>query len=818
MRPFFSFAIALMNRLGYTRKFLLLGMVSVIAFAAVAYSLYAYLNEEVHVSQRKLEGITLIRPISMAIQLIQQHRGLSVGALSGIETMRGKLASKEKEVAGSFDAIEGKLPASLASGNDWRRIRANWEYLQGKNPDWTPDDSFTEHTLLIGRLLLFESAISDEYALILDPRADSYYLIDTTVNKLPRIIEHLGQLRASGLSSLLGRRVTERERMRMNAISHELDEMLMTLDANFRKVARHNPALEDLLQAAHGDIADSVEQITSLVESDILAGRFTVHPEDYYAMVSVAIDASYLQFHESLLSATEALLKARIAKARNTLYATMGIASLLLLAVTYFATGIYYSIIGSVRSLARSAHAFSEGDMRERVHLDTRDELGQVGDSFNKMAEGFNAMIGARKQAEEDMQRSEIKFRTIYESSSDGIMLLDENGFLDCNDATLRVFGCTARDDFINKHPSQFLPLTQPGGRDSASLADEHIATAFKNGSDWFEWMHCRLDGTEFPASVLLTSMELDGKQVLQATVRDITARRRTEENLRKSNEDLAAINHKLKEAHNQLLQSEKMASIGQLAAGVAHEINNPIGYVHSNLGTLEKYVQDTFSMIDLYEQAEGAITDPEAHARLAAARVRLDLAFLKEDLRALMEESKDGITRVKKIVQNLKDFSHVDSSDEWHFADLHKGLDSTLNIVHNEIKYKANVVREYGDLPEVECLPSQLNQVFMNLLVNAAHAIEERGTITVRTGRQGDEVWVEVADTGKGIAPEHLKKIFDPFFTTKPVGKGTGLGLSLSYGIVQKHHGRIEVQSEVGKGTTFRVWLPHRQLQAENV
>ena len=287
--------------------------------------------------------------------------------------------------------------------------------------------------------------------------------------------------------------------------------------------------------------------------------------------------------------------------------------------------------------------------------------------------------------------------------------------------------------------------------------------------------------------------------------------------------EELRQMNQKLEEAHNQLLQSEKMASIGQLAAGVAHEINNPIGYVYSNLGTLEKYVQDTFGMIDLYEQAEGAIADEAVRTRLKAAREKLDIEFLKEDLRALMSESKDGITWVKQIVQNLKDFSHVDTSDEWHFADLRNGLDSTLSIVNNEIKYKANVVKEYGDIPEVECLPSQLNQVFMNLLVNAAHAIEERGTITIhtgtiRTGQQGEEVWVEVADTGKGIAPEHLKKIFDPFFTTKPIGKGTGLGLSLSYGIIQKHHGRIEVQSEIGKGTTFRVWLPVKQPRAGSV
>jgi signal transduction histidine kinase len=275
---------------------------------------------------------------------------------------------------------------------------------------------------------------------------------------------------------------------------------------------------------------------------------------------------------------------------------------------------------------------------------------------------------------------------------------------------------------------------------------------------------------------------------------------------------ELCQLNLQLEDAQNSLMQADKMASIGQLAAGVAHEINNPIGYVYSNLGTLEKYVQDTFAMLELYEQAEEAITDIAVRARLKSAREKLDIAFLKEDLHDLMGESKDGITRVKQIVQNLKDFSHVDIADEWHLTDLHKGLDSTLNIVSNEIRYKAEVVKEYGDLPEVECLSSQINQVFMNLLVNAAHAIEERGTITLRSGCQNEEVWLEIADSGKGIDPSHLKKIFDPFFTTKPVGKGTGLGLSLSYGILQKHHGRIEVQSEVGKGTAFRVWLPIRQ------
>jgi len=178
------------------------------------------------------------------------------------------------------------------------------------------------------------------------------------------------------------------------------------------------------------------------------------------------------------------------------------------------------------------------------------------------------------------------------------------------------------------------------------------------------------------------------------------------------------------------------------------------------------------------------------------------------------LREAREGIVRVRKIVQDLKDFSRAGAEDEWQWASAVAGLESTLSIVQNEIKYKAQIVRELTPLPDIECIPSQLNQVFLNLLVNAAHAIETKGTVTVRSGRDDGEVWLEIEDTGKGIAPEHMGRIFDPFFTTKPVGKGTGLGLSISYGIVKKHNGRIDVQSEVGKGTRFRVTLPIQRSQ----
>ena len=269
-----------------------------------------------------------------------------------------------------------------------------------------------------------------------------------------------------------------------------------------------------------------------------------------------------------------------------------------------------------------------------------------------------------------------------------------------------------------------------------------------------------------------------------------------------------------LRSIEAQLLQADKMASIGQLAAGVAHEINNPIGYIHSNLTTLSEYVRNMLQLISAYESLlRQSVPDGDTRrAQIAALKEQADYDFLVRDLPNLLSESREGTERVRKIVQDLRDFSRAGNTEEWTLADLQQGLDSTLNIVWNDLKYKCEVQRQYEEIPRVECLPSQLNQVFLNILVNAGHAIENRGSIKVATFCEGENVVVAISDSGCGISPEHLDRIFDPFFTTKPVGQGTGLGLSLSYGIVRKHGGRIEVQSNPGVGTTFRIVLPQRQ------
>jgi len=297
-----------------------------------------------------------------------------------------------------------------------------------------------------------------------------------------------------------------------------------------------------------------------------------------------------------------------------------------------------------------------------------------------------------------------------------------------------------------------------------------------------------------------------------------IVSRNRAEKALQQRVEELVALNRDLAATQLQLLQSEKMASIGQLAAGVAHEINNPIGFVKSNLGSLADYVDKLLSVARAYAQMEQQLQlgDPatsgsalaDAVAVVRQRKTEADFEFLLTDLPVLIEESREGVERVGKIVMDLKNFSRVGETD-FQWVDLHDGLESTINVVWNELKYKAEVVREYAELPQVYCVASQINQVVMNLLVNAAQAIAERGRITVRTGAEGAQVWIEVQDTGCGIDPRTQARIFDPFYTTKPLGKGTGLGLSIAMGIVKQHHGTLVVSSEPGQGSIFRITLP---------
>ena len=434
--------------------------------------------------------------------------------------------------------------------------------------------------------------------------------------------------------------------------------------------------------------------------------------------------------------------------------------------------------------------------------------------------------LAAKRHVENELARITSRLQATLEATADGVLLVDRAGnIVNLNRSFSTMWGlpdailATRNDAEVFEFMANMFP-------NPADYLHQFAAIQPDSDRESFDTL-CLADGRIFERK---SKPARHGEQIIGRvfSFNDVTERNAIEKQLLNQNihleelvgqrtaalsqqlADLAEAKRRLEEAQNQLLQSEKLASIGQLAAGVAHELNNPIGFVNSNLGTLSGYVDSLLAIDAAYTAVQVHLTPtlPAAFDSVNALKTSADHAFMIEDLRQLIKESRDGLDRVKTIVRDLKDFARVGAT-EWLWADVHQGLDSTLNIVWNELKYKARVEREYGQLPEIHCIPSQLNQVFMNLLINAAHAIEKQGVIRLRSGCDDKQVWIEVIDDGAGIPVDIMNRIFDPFFTTKPLGKGTGLGLSLAWGIVQRHQGRIDVQSEIGKGTTFRVVLP---------
>jgi two-component system, NtrC family, sensor kinase len=274
--------------------------------------------------------------------------------------------------------------------------------------------------------------------------------------------------------------------------------------------------------------------------------------------------------------------------------------------------------------------------------------------------------------------------------------------------------------------------------------------------------------------------------------------------------EELRGANVEIKDAQGVLIQSAKMVSLGQLVAGVAHELNNPIGFISSNMHHLSEYVESIRRWVAAYQGMRSQLP-AQSQEELAKLEKELEIDFILKDMVDLTRSCVEGANRTKEIVLGLRTFSRMDES-AMRLSDLHEGIRTTLKLLVTELKDRVNLHEEFGPIPDVECNLSQVNQVFMNLISNAAQAIAGRGDIWIRTRRDGDKVKIEVEDNGSGMPEEVRQKIFDPFFTTKAVGKGTGLGLSIAYGLIEKHHGQIEVESQAGKGTRFIITLPLRQ------
>ena len=459
--------------------------------------------------------------------------------------------------------------------------------------------------------------------------------------------------------------------------------------------------------------------------------------------------------------------------------------------------------VGTIEVYYLEEKAESDGDpfLREE-----RDLLDAVAEHLGRIAE--RAQTGKKLEL----------FRNLIDRSNDCIFVIDPKWgrFMDANDKACTTLGYTQKEllGMTIKDVEESIP--------DDTAWQEHIKELKHKMDLVTEGRHRRKDGTTFFAETSLKLVSQDKEDFIIAIARDITERKEAEEATALAYGKLEEANTELKEMQGQLVQSEKMASIGQLAAGVAHEMNTPVGFVASNFQTLENYVNKFKDLLEMYDELIGGIEAAEKAQLLDKAnaisqsRDDMKIDFVLEDIQELFDESKEGLSRVTNIIQNLRDFARIDQAEEFDEYDINAGIEATLVVARNEIKYDADIKTDLSkNVPHVYCNASQINQVFLNILLNASQAIKSRekqdkGTITIRTYATDDHVICDISDNGCGIDPENLSKIFDPFFTTKPVGSSTGLGLSVSYDIiVSKHKGELFADSTVGKGTTFTIKLP---------
>ncbi len=436
--------------------------------------------------------------------------------------------------------------------------------------------------------------------------------------------------------------------------------------------------------------------------------------------------------------------------------------------------------------------------------------------------EGTIEDITQRKATENALRESETRYKALFRYSNDAMYLVRfrDGRLMECNPKTEEMFRCP-REELIERSALDFSPPVQPSGEDSRKMMLEKVKLARSGVPQFFEWRYRRADGTLFDSDEILTHVEINKEQFCFSVVRDITDRKKAEEKLSAALSELALMNVELTKANREIVESqkkiihqEKMASIGQLAAGVAHEINNPMGFIISNLASLDKYAQRLSAFIQAQDEAIARLSLSDKDScnglvdSLKKTRDSLKIDYVIGDLPDLILESRDGADRVKVIVQDLKSLARADGAD-YGACDINKVLDSALNMVWNELKYRITVIKDYGGIPVVKGNAGQLGQVFMNLLLNSAQAIPERGDITVRTWSKDGNVYVSIRDTGIGIPAHALHRIFEPFFTTKDVGGGTGLGLSIVYDIIKKHRGEIDVESAEGEGACFTMRIP---------
>ena len=537
MKNILSPAIALMNKLRIPQKFLGLALLYGFAVVGLSYGLYSHLSNAITTARLELDGLSLIRPLTTTLQLIQKHRGLSNGVIGGDTSMQSARIHIEAEVAANLTEVAAKLSNDLRSGDEWKRIEREWNDIRTSGLTWSTAESFRHHTQLLERVQLMRMHISDQHYLTFDPDADAHYLIATAVVQLPEVLEKVGQIRGFGSGILASKSISDEQVIRMRELLTDLKSAQKRLTFNLNETALYNPEIREPLTIAFKGFNETLPRLAQWVEADILgaglknggveAGTDTPAAR-FFNFATVTMENGYTQLQQTMLPTTERLITARIQKAQRELYTSVATVVLLSLIVFYLFLGIYYSTVDSIKSLVLAAQRFAAGEMDQRVRLTTRDEIGQVGDSFNKMADGFSALLTTHVE-------DESRVRAIINSALDAVVQMNSDGNISgWSKHAETIFGWTAAE------------VIGLGLHDT--IIPERYRTAHLTGLKHFletgegpvlnsrvEILGLHREGHEFPIELSISSIKTARGIEFSAFIRDIGERKKAEEESKQS-------------------------------------------------------------------------------------------------------------------------------------------------------------------------------------------------------------------------------------------------------------------------------------------
>lgn len=527
-RSIFSPAISLMNRLTYTAKFTTLGLMSVIAMAMVVTTLYFHLQTVVETATRELEGLNVLPAITRATRLMQQHRGRAATVLGGnVDFEAGRMAD-QLAATEALAALDHELPPVLAQSHRLKLVREGWKNLTDEGRPHDVGENLDAHTHLIGQMLFFIAQAGDHYALTLDPAIDTYYLIDSSIIKLPVAIEDLGQIRAYGGAVVAAKTVSIDEKVRMKALLVQLDQSLERLSDNIARAVQYNPSIRDELLKVSEEADTSFQRIRARVQGDIIDEQFGMSSIEFFTLTTEEIDRLYVVIDTILVPRGQLLLKERIQEARNKLLLSVGVATLLLSLVIYLTVGIYLATLGTIQSLGASALAFAEGNLNERIELQTQDELKQVGQSFNEMAGSFAALLVSQQQNERRLQ-------VIIDTALDSVIQMNERGLIiGWNNQAELVFGWT-REEVIGKSLAEVLIPERYRAKHRQGLADYLQTGQRRMLNARIEVTALHKDGYEIPVDLAVAANHIAGNVEFCAFLQDISQRVQTDEALKMS-------------------------------------------------------------------------------------------------------------------------------------------------------------------------------------------------------------------------------------------------------------------------------------------